>query len=93
MEFGYARLAQQQRSGGGRASSTPAERLREALLVSEDPRLTRLEENARHTDERYRLYKARVLGRRSSSATRLRELQRESELAAMRLAAARSRRS
>lgn len=49
-----------------------------------------LEANARHASDRYRLYRARVSGPNPTSAARLRELQREAELAEMTLARARN---
>ena len=55
--------------------------------MSSDPnseinrRLAELEEEARHASERYRLYRAKVYGPRLTSFGRLRELERESNLA------------
>ena len=55
-----------------------------------DPRrLEMLEANARYATDRYRLYRARVSGPNPTSTGRLRELQREAELAEMTLARAR----
>ncbi len=53
-------------------------------------RLEELEASARHATERYRLYRARVHGPKPTSTGRLRELQRESELAERMLTRARS---
>ncbi len=52
--------------------------------------LEELEASARHATERYRLYRARVHGPKPTSTGRLRELQRESELAERMLTRARS---
>jgi hypothetical protein len=60
------------------------------LLVSGARRLEELEADARYATERYRLYRARVTGRRPTSTGRLRELQRESERAQRTLARART---
>ncbi len=57
--------------------------------MNEPRRLEALEANARHASERYRLYRARVIGAQPTSTGRLRELQREAELAEMTLARAR----
>jgi hypothetical protein len=55
-----------------------------------DPRrLEALEANARYATERFRLYRARVHGPKPTSTGRLRELQREAELAEKTLARAR----
>jgi hypothetical protein len=48
-------------------------------------RLVELEAEARHAHERYRLYRAKAYGPRLTSAGRLRELERESNLTASRL--------
>ena len=53
--------------------------------------LVRLEAEARFRRDRLALYRARIYGGRSTSLPRLRELERESEAASARLAAARSR--
>jgi hypothetical protein len=58
--------------------------------VNDARRLEELEANARHATERYRLYRARVHGSKPTSTGRLRELQRESELAEGMLARARA---
>jgi hypothetical protein len=55
---------------------------------SSTERLERLEANARYATDRYRLYRARVSGPTATSAGRLRELQREAELAQRTLARA-----
>jgi hypothetical protein len=47
-----------------------------------DPRLARLEAEARHAGDRFRLYRARSLGPSATSRGRLDELERESEAAA-----------
>ncbi len=52
-------------------------------------RLEALEANARHASERFRLYRARVSGPRPTSTGRLRELEREAQLAEQTLARAR----
>lgn len=49
--------------------------------MTEDQREAELELKARHASDRYRLYRASVHGPRATSPGRLRELQRESELA------------
>ena len=49
------------------------------------PRLVELEAQARHARERYRLYRAKAYGLRLTSAGHLRQLERESNLAASRL--------
>ena len=49
------------------------------------PGLVEVEAQARHARERYRLYRARAYGPRLTSAGHLRELERESNLAASRL--------
>jgi hypothetical protein len=49
------------------------------------PDLERLQAEARHARERYRLYRARLYGSRSVSLSRLRELERASEAAEARL--------
>jgi hypothetical protein len=46
-----------------------------------DRRLAELETEARHASEPYRLYRAKVYGPRLTGFGRLRELERESELA------------
>ena len=56
-------------------------------------RLVQLEAEARHARERYRLYRAKAYGPRPTSAGRLRELERESSLAASRLERAKARSS
>lgn len=48
-------------------------------------RLVELEAEARYARERYQLYRARAYGPRSTSAGRLRELERRSKLAKRRL--------
>jgi hypothetical protein len=50
-----------------------------------DRRLAELEADARHSSERYRLYRAKVYGPRLTSFGRLRQLERESKLAESRL--------
>lgn len=50
-----------------------------------DRRLAELEAEARHTCERYRLYRAKVYGPRLTSFAHLRELERESKFAEGRL--------
>jgi hypothetical protein len=50
-----------------------------------DRRLAELEAEARHTSERYRLYRAKVYGPRLTSYAHLRELERESKFAESRL--------
>jgi hypothetical protein len=64
-----------------------------ARLMNDDRNLVEIEANARRASERYRLYRAKVLGPRPTSPGRLRELQRESERAEARLAGARAPRS
>jgi hypothetical protein len=49
--------------------------------MTSDRRLCELEANAMRAGQRYRLYRARVLGRRPASGDRFRQLQRESERA------------
>jgi len=49
-----------------------------------DPRLERLEAEARHASERFRLYRARSRGPSPTSRRRLDELERESDRAAER---------
>jgi len=56
---------------------TPATHLRLNLLE--------LEGQARHADERYRLYRAKAYGPRLTSPAHLRQLERESQLARSRL--------
>jgi hypothetical protein len=56
--------------------------------VSEPRRLEDLAADARYATERYRLYRARVGGSKPTSTGRLRELQREAELAEKTLARA-----
>ncbi|HEX6116731.1 MAG TPA: hypothetical protein VFY99_06485 [Solirubrobacterales bacterium] len=58
--------------------------------MSHDRRLAELEANARHADERYRLYRAKVFGPSPTSPDRLRRLQREAERAEGLLAGARA---
>jgi hypothetical protein len=53
-------------------------------------RLAELDAEARHASERYRLYRAKVYGPRLTSFGRLRELERESNLAGGRLQRAES---
>jgi hypothetical protein len=55
-----------------------------------DLRLAELEAEARHTSERYRLYRAKVYGPRLTSFAHLRELERESKFAGGRLQRARA---
>ncbi len=58
--------------------------------MTDDPqRLESLETDARYATERYRLYRARVSGPKPTSIGRLRELQRQAELAEKTLARAR----
>jgi hypothetical protein len=56
-------------------------------------RLVELEAEARHSRERYRLYRAKAYGPRLTSAGRLRELERQSKLAESRLERAKSEQS
>lgn len=70
------------------------ERERDEHRSSPDPvtdprRLEALEADARYATDRYRLYRARVMGPRPTSTGRLRELQREADLAERTLARAR----
>jgi hypothetical protein len=58
--------------------------------VNDPRRLEALEANARYATERYRLYRARVSGPKPTSTSRLRELEREAELAETTLARARA---
>ena len=48
-------------------------------------RLTELEAEARHASERYQLYRAKGYGPRLTSVGRLRQLERESKFAELRL--------
>lgn len=50
-------------------------------MNSADRRLEHLEANARHTSDRFRLYRAKTYGSRPTSVVKLRELKREAELA------------
>lgn len=58
--------------------------------MNDERHLEELEANARHASERYRLYRAKTHGTQPTSPGRLRELQRESEVAERMLARARS---
>lgn len=49
--------------------------------MTDDRRLSELEANAMRASQRYRLYRAKVLGSSPTSPDRLRHLQRESERA------------
>jgi hypothetical protein len=62
----------------------------EAGRGNTDRRLAELEAEARHADERYRLYRAKSYGPRLTSSGRLRELERISRLAESRLQRARA---
>jgi hypothetical protein len=53
-------------------------------------RLVELEAEARHARERYQLYRAKAYGPRLTSAGRLRELERQSQLAESRLGRAKA---
>ena len=57
--------------------------------TSDQERLRELEAEARHARRRYRLYRAKAYGPRSTSPGRLRELERAAEFAEQRLARAR----
>ena len=57
-----------------------------------DEQLQDLRSRARHARQRFDLYKAKAYGPRPTSASRLRELQRECEAAEQRLQAAESER-
>jgi hypothetical protein len=57
--------------------------------MTDDRRFEELEADARHANERYRLYRAKVYGPRPTSTGRLQELQREAERAEGTLARAR----
>jgi hypothetical protein len=61
--------------------------------VRSDDMLEQLAAEARYRRERYDLYRAKAYGLRPTSQARLRELQRSSEAAEARLAAAKSSRS
>ena len=53
-----------------------------------DPRLEELKARTRHATDRFRLYRARVSGPQPTSTARLRELEREAQLAERTLARA-----
>ncbi len=57
--------------------------------MTDERRFEELEADARYATERYRLYRARVIGPLATSSGRLRDLQRESERAQGSLARAR----
>ena len=58
--------------------------------MTSERRLAELEANALHTRNRFRLYRARVYGSQPTSSTKLRGLERDSELAERLLTLARA---
>jgi len=58
--------------------------------MGDDRHLIRLEAEARHASQRYRLYKARTMGPGPTDPARLRRLERERERAETRLRRART---